>query len=321
MSEYKNKSIPVEEKALEPDLPICDAHHHLVNLEGQQYLAADYTRDANNGHKIKQTVIVQFNTHLQAVPGGGMSPVDETRFVMKQIAGLKSKIDVAAGFIGYADLTKGKDVQSVLEAHLEAGGKRFKGIRFYPKNEHENTGPSVLSDPKLREAFALLKKYKLTYELMIEMSQFSELAELAKYFPDIPIIINHLGWQARKVKTPEEKEQLIAGWRRGIQTVAPFENIYMKLGGSASPRNGFGFDKQPKQPTSEEMVKVVGAYYKFLIEQFGPKRCMFESNFPMDKLTSSYNVIWNAFKLMTRSYSNTERSFLFYNTANQVYYL
>jgi predicted TIM-barrel fold metal-dependent hydrolase len=150
------------------------------------------------------------------------------------------------------------------------------------------------------------------------MSQFPELVDLAKKFPYTPMIINNLGLRTFQAKTPEGKEEMIAKWRRSIQLVAPIDNIYIKLGGTS---RYFDFDKKPKPPTSEEMVKAVGTYYQFAIEQFGPKRCMFESNFPPDRSCSSYTVIWNAFKLMTKSFTKTERAYMFHDTANQVYSL
>jgi L-fuconolactonase len=311
----------VTEMALEPELPICDAQHHIKNLEGQRYLAADFIKDASGGHNIKQTIVVQNSSNLEPGPGGGMFPVDETIFVMKQIANIKSKIDIAAGFVGYADLATGKAVQTVLEAHLEAGKKRFKGIRYPSGQPNVLNESSILCDSRFREGFAFLSKYKLTYELSIGMSQFPELVDLAKKHPDTPIIVNHLGLSASRAKNPEEKDEMKVEWRRSIQMIAPITNIYMKLGGSGVPNRGFGFDKKPRPPTSEEMVQVVGDYYRFVIEQFGPKRCMFESNFPADKASSSYNVIWNAFKLVTKSFTKTDRSHMFQGTANQVYRL
>ena len=122
-------------------------------------------------------------------------------------------------------------------------------------------------------------------------------------------------------KTPQEKDEMISEWRRRIQMVAAVDNIFVKLGATAMPDRGFGFDKKPRPPTSEEMVKAVRPYYQFLIEQFSPKRCMFESNFPSDKASSNYTVIWNAFKIMTKSFSKTERACLFHDTANRVYNL
>ena len=303
------------EKALETELPICDAHQHVWNFESSRYLVADFIKDASGGHNIKQSVAVQSRGNYKPLPGCGMTPVEETLFVMKQISGIKSTIDVAAGFVGYVDLEIGAAAQQLIEAHLEAGRKRFKGLR-YPFEQHPDAG--ILTNSKVKEAFALLSKYKLTYELSISLPQYSEFIDMAKKYPDVPMIINHLGLTKVHNKTLEERNEIMAGWRQKIQLIAPIGNIYMKLGGT--PRY-FGFEKKSTLPTSEEIVNVVGPYYQSVIDQLGPKRCMFESNFPTDKTFSTYTVMWNAFKLMTKSYTKTERSFLFHDTANTVYNL
>jgi L-fuconolactonase len=329
MNEHEEWLNLVAEQIIEPDLPICDSHHHLIALEGQRYLVADFVKDASGGHNIRQSVVVQTKSNYEQGSGGGMSPVDETVFVMKQIEGRKLKIDVAAGFVGYADLATGRAVQKVLEAHLEVGKKRFKGIRYYiPKQSHalwqstEPAAPSILSDSRFLEGFAFLPKYKLTYDLPVGMSQFPELIDLAKRFPNTPMIISSLGWPMLQTNTPpEKKEEAITEWRRRIKMVTPVDNIYIKLGGTGIPQRGFGFDKKSMPPNSEEIVKVVGTYYQFVIEQLGPKRCMFGSNFPPEKIYSNYTVIWNAFKLMTKSFSKTERASMLHDTANQVYNL
>ena len=312
----------VTEKVLEPEIPICDAHHHIWNFEsdgkmgglmvGQRYLAADYVKDVGGGHNIKQSVVVQSRGNNENRPGGGMTPIQETLFVVKQDEELKSKINVAAGIVGFVDLTAGKAAAADIEAQLEAGKKRFKGIRNDLK---------MASDPKFLEGFALLSKYNLSFDLLGDISQFPQLVEIAKKFPSTALIIEHMGFPKMQGKTPQEKDEILAEWRRRIQMTAVYDNIYMKLGGSAMPDRGFGFSTKPEPPSSEEMVRSINSHYQFLIEQFGPKRCMFESNIPSDKASASYTVIWNAFKLMTRSFTETERAYLFTDTASQVYNL
>jgi L-fuconolactonase len=319
----------VTEKTLEPDLPICDSHVHLKSLERQRYLSADFVKEVCGGHNIKQSIFVQVKSNYEQGPGGGMSPVDETLFVTKQIESLKSLADITAGFVGYVDLTTDKATQAAFEAHLEAGGKLFKGIRSYLSEQtfvkwqpNAPRAESLLSDPRFLEGFAYLSKYKLAYELPMGLSQYSELVDVAKKFPYTPIVITALGWPMIPADTsPEVKDEMINEWRRGIQMVAPIENIYVKLGGTGMPHRGFGFDKKPRPPTSQEIVDVVGVYYQFVIDQFGPKRCMFESNFPNEKVYSTYNIIWNAFKLMTKSFTRTERANMFKDTANRAYNL
>ena len=226
------------EKTIEPDLPICDAHQHVWNYESSRYLASDYVNDASGGHNIKRTITVQSRGNYEPVPGGGMTPVQETAFVMQHTAGLKSKIAIAAGFVGYVDLTTGQAVQPVLEGHLEAGKNRFKGIR-YPFAAL--TEPDRMSNPKVREGFAYLAKYKMTYEISIGTSKFPDLVDLADKFPDTPIIIDNLAWPKNPARNPEEWSEMLAEWKRQIQRVASVNNIYMKVGGLS---RFFGFEKK-----------------------------------------------------------------------------
>jgi L-fuconolactonase len=86
-------------------------------------------------------------------------------------------------------------------------------------------------------------------------------------------------------------------------------------------RCGFGWSEQTTPPTSAELVEATAPYYLYCIEHFGPDRCMFESNFPVDKLSYGYTVVWNSFKRMTMDFSAAERSALFHDTATRVYRL
>lgn len=95
----------------------------------------------------------------------------------------------------------------------------------------------------------------------------------------------------------------------------------MKLGGLGMSRCGFAWNARPTPPTSNELAEATRPYYLFCIEQFGPSRCMFESNFPVDKVSYSYNVLWNSFKRITQDFSPRERAAMFHGTASRVYRL
>ncbi|MCS5607583.1 MAG: amidohydrolase, partial [Alphaproteobacteria bacterium] len=90
-------------------------------------------------------------------------------------------------------------------------------------------------------------------------------------------------------------------------------------GGINMELNGFGWHEQERPPTSQELMEATRPYYEFTIEQFGPDRCMFESNFPVDMCTCSYNVLWNSFKRLTENYSADEKAKLFHDTATRIY--
>ena len=103
--------------------------------------------------------------------------------------------------------------------------------------------------------------------------------------------------------------------------MAECENVVVKLGGLQMEISGFGWHERPKPPSSLELAEAVRPYYLHCIEEFGVDRSMFESDFPVDKISCSYNVLWNCFKHMTRDFSVPERAALFHGTAERVYRL
>jgi L-fuconolactonase len=309
------------EEVIDPELPICDAHHHLWNLQGQRYLAADFTEDASVGHNIVQSVVIQSRVNRQEGPGGGMTPVQETQFVMKEVSAIGSSIDVGAGFIAFADLTLGNAVAPILESHVATAGNRLRGIRFtkLPVPGESISASTVLSQPSFQDGLAQLHNYSLTYELMVIPAMFAELANLANRFPETPIIVDHIGWAGDQRQSEKRREETIREWKTGILKLVPCSNVYVKLGGLGMSIFGFGWNRRATPPGSIELASAMAPYYLYCIEHFGVKRCMFESNFPVDKESYSYTVLWNALKRITSDFSHTERCALFQGTAAQVY--
>ena len=109
--------------------------------------------------------------------------------------------------------------------------------------------------------------------------------------------------------------------KRDISQLAQCENVFAKLGGLVMSLSGFGYHKRDAPPGSEELARDTAPYHLHAIECFGVERCMFESNFPVDKVSCSYNVLWNSFKRMTADLSEEEKSALFHGTATTVYRL
>jgi len=149
--------------------------------------------------------------------------------------------------------------------------------------------------------------------------QLSELADFAKTVPDLPIILNHIGGLLRTGPYANKDDEVLATWRRGIAAVAACPNVTIKLGGIGMPRTGFDWHSREKPIGSEELAAAISPYMTYCIEQFGPGRCMFESNFPVDKVSFSYQVMYNAFKRLSKSYTPTERAQMFHDTAVSVY--
>jgi len=260
-----------------------------------------------------------------------LRPIGETEFVRgiaaQNASGQYGNTAVAAGIVGFADLMLGSAVAPVLEAQIAAGGGRFRGIRYTSTwdasseiNSRVKT-PELLSDPKFREGFACLSKYNLSFDAWLYHPQLTELADLARAFPDTPIILDHIGGPLDVGPYAGKRKQVFQVWKQGIVALAACPNVAVKLGGLGMPRTGFGWHERPMPPNSVELAEAMAPYYNWCIEQFGPDRCMFESNFPVDRISYSYTVLWNAFKRISNDFSPGERALLFHDTAVKVYRL
>ena len=319
----------VVEPVIEPDLPIIDPHHHLWRRDGTQYVLDDILADIK-GNNVRQTVFVQATAMYRADGPAAFRVVGEVEWVngiaAESASGMWGETRVAAAIVGGGNLMLGDDVAPILEAQM-AASRRFRGIRHSvgytdPPVRPQSTTPHMLADPKYRKGFSHLHRYGLSYEAWLYYNQLHDLVELAHAFPETAIILNHLGgplgvgaWQGRI-------EEVFQAWKPAITEVATCPNIYAKVGGlGMGYLNGFGWEKRAMPPTSEELLAVNRRWFDHTIEVFGPNRCMFESNFPPDKGSSSYTVLWNHFKKLTKSFSTSERAAMFHDTAMRVYRL
>jgi predicted TIM-barrel fold metal-dependent hydrolase len=323
----------VQEDILEPERPICDPHHHLWDRGGNRYLLDELLQDTQSGHNIISTVFVECLSMYRADGPEEMKPVGETEFVQGVAAmsasGGYGDIRACAGIIGLADLALGDAVAPVLEAHIAASPNRFRGIRHAAgwhaspeiRNSHTNPPEGLLGDPNFRKGYAHLGRRGLTFEAWLYHPQIPELTDLVRAFPDIPVVLDHFGGPLGIGPFAGKHAEVFDAWKPAIADLAKSQNVYAKLGGINMPLNGFGWDKRAVPPTSDELVAATRQYYEFTIEQFGPERCMFESNFPVDKASVSYPVLWNAFKKMASGFREDEKDAMFRGTATKFYRL
>lgn len=319
------------EAALDPALPICDPHHHLWDTPQGRYLLDEILADLKGGHNVTSTVFIDCVAMYRKNGPREMQPLGETEFAQgiaaQSASGYYGSTAVAAGIVSFADLTLGNAVQPVLEAHLAASSNRFRGIRHATswhsspeiRNAHTKPTEGLLLDAKFREGFAWIGKLGLSFDAWMYHTQLHDLADLAKAFPDTPIILDHVGGPLGIGPYAGKRSEVFEDWKRGIAAVAACPNVVVKLGGLTMPMCGFDWHKQSKPPTSSELAEANGPYYRYCIEQFGVNRCMFESNFPVDKISCSYTVLWNSFKRMTQDCSASERAALFHDTAVRAY--
>ncbi len=316
-----------DEAPLEPDLPICDPHHHLWRRPDNPYLLDDFLRDASAGHRVVSSVAVECGAMYRETGPAELRPVGETEFleaIAAESSGAGTAATVAAAIVAYADLALGKGVAAVLEAHLEASPTRLRGIRYSTMWDASDSFRSVpraglLGDATVRKGFARLQPLGLSFDAWLYHPQLPELVALACDFPGVPIILDHIGGPLGLGPYKGRRDEVFQAWSADITALSSCSNVVLKLGGIGSLRSGYDWHK--RTPGSAELAEAMRPYFEHCIEKFGADRCMFESNFPVDRVSYSYAAIWNAFKIMVRGYSTAERAALFHDTAVRVYRL
>ena len=321
------------EPTLEPELSICDAHHHfwdfrMDRIPYHRYLLHELAGDLNSGHNVRSTVFLEARAMYRPDGPEELRPVGEVEFVQGLAAasasGLYGPARAAAAIIGHANLSLGDGVERVLDALQEASPNRFRGIRhsvgWDPHPEIENRGVEhQLASAEFRAGARALARRGLVYENVVHFPQLGELAEFANSVPNLTIISNHIGGLIRVGPYGNRDDEVLPKWREGIAALAQCPNVVMKLGGIGQPRYGFDWHTRDIPVGSEELAESLAPLMTYCIDSFGPDRCMFESNFPPDKVSYSYNVMYNAFKRLTKGYSAAERAAMFHDNAARVY--
>jgi predicted TIM-barrel fold metal-dependent hydrolase len=231
-----------------------------------------------------------------------------------------------AATIGHADL-RAPELDDVLDAHVAASGGLFRGVRDALSRAEPDLGlmiaggapDGLFEDPAFRAGVARLGSRGFTYDSWHHHYQNREFLALACAVPDTPMVLDHFGTPIGIGRFAEQRDEVFAAWQDDIAAIARCENVVAKLGGLAMPDNGFGWHLADRPPTSDEFVAAQGRYYRHTIECFGPDRCMFESNFPVDRMSISYPVLWNGMKKIAADYSASEQDALFAGTATRVY--
>ena len=323
------------EPTLEPEMPVCDPHHHfwdfrLERVPYQRYLLHELNADIYRGHNVRSTVFIEARSMYRSDGPEELRSVGEVECVQGLAAasasGTYGHARAAAAIIGNADLSLGDRVEPVLEALQAASPNRFRGVRRsaswdrHPDVENR-AEQGLLGSEDFRAGARVLARMGMSLENTLYFHQLPELVDFANAMPELSIVLNHIGGLYRVGPYANQDDEVLPAWRDGIAGVAKCPNIYLKLGGVGQPRYGFDWYTWEKPIGSEELAEALSPLMNYCIEQFGPDRCMFESNFPPDKVSSSYNVLFNAFKRLSKDYSHSERASLFHDTATGVYRL
>jgi len=292
------------EEILFPDLPIIDPHVHMWNRGGFDYFAPELLADVHDGHRVEKTIYVECHMGYNTDPREALQPVGETEYVMEQVkqAG-SSDHDLAAGILGCANLMLGAEVRPVLEAHVAAGQGRFRGVRAhvayhpdpavgypdlprYPKTNVMRTGEFLAGARCLADLGLVLDIWALH-------TQLDDIATFAAKIPDLPIMIDHCGGPIGIGPYVHQRETVFADWSEALRRAAAIPNLHVKISGLGMARLGFSGDPAK---TSDELVTKWKPYVRACLDAFGPARTIFASNFPVDRVASSYRVLLNAYK-------------------------
>lgn len=320
----------VSETALEPDLEIVDAHHHLWDTETRygRYELEDLRTDTGAGHNITDTVFIDCGANYRETGRSELRPVGETEYV----AGRAEESENTAGakiaaIVGHADLLLGAAVVEVLEAHVAAAGGRFRGIRHSGARAEDTAIPTsrvqppagLYAMPAFRDGARVLASMGLSFEAWQYHHQLADVVDLARAVPELPIIVNHLGGPLGIGGYVGRWDSIVSELRNGLTALSTLPNVSLKLGGVGMTRFGTGWEANDSPPDSDIVVGHWGELIRRSIDLFGPDRCMFESNYPVDGETTGYVVLWNAFKKLSNGYTAAERQDLFSGTARRIY--
>ncbi len=317
----------VREDIIEPDREIVDPHHHLWRRHGYVYEMAELEADSSSGHNVVETMFMECRSYYDPASSNPLAPVEETRTVTAMAQAHKGPAKLT-GIVGFADL-RNPDLDSVLDAHVAAGQGLFKGIRhagardlepdrlFLPKQSPEN----LYADPDFRNGVARLGERGLTYDTWQYHHQLPAFVDLARAVPGTTLVLDHLSTPLGVGRFDGQSEIIFDRWQDDIAALAECPNVMAKLGGMAMPDNGWGWHDRTQPPGSEEFADVMAPWYRHMIACFGADRCMFESNFPVDRISISYPVLRNGLKKIAADYSEQEKDALFAGTARKVYRL
>lgn len=324
-----------QEDVIEPDLRIVDPHHHLWDYrdrDGYQptYLLDELHADTGSGHRIEATVFVECSWAYRTDGPVELREVGETEFVASQAALSRERIEQATigAIVAACDLRLGSKLNGVLDAHDQAAAGLFRGIRH--RLAHDPTGSARTSAPhenieglmgtdEFRAGVALLGTRGLTFDAWIYHVQLRELISLAQAVPGTTIILDHIAGPIAVGSYADRWDEVRTEWLADLAELSRCSNVVVKVGGIGMPTYGSGYERRDVPPNSDQIVADWGDDLRFIIDTFGADRCMFESNFPVDKVSFSYRIMWNAYKKLSAHYSEDDREKLFSGTARRIY--
>ena len=318
-----------QEPPVDSEQRIIDPHHHLWERGGSRYRAEELSEDTSRGHTVTDTVFVECLANYRKEAQKELRSIGETEFVVDESVRSKElKGCNISGIVAFLDLSLGDKVGDLIEAHQELAGQMLKGIRHATAwssdadipISHSKPSEGLMTDKTFIDGVRSLGTRNLSFDAWMYFDQLHELHGLAKEAPNTRIIINHLGAPLNLGKWKKKQDNVQAIWKSELQKLAKLENVYLKIGGIGM-ENYFGTNwvSRTHPPSSDEVVTVWNERILWCIETFGTEKCMFESNYPVDRQTLPYSVIWNTFQKIVQTFTASEKDDLFWVTARSVY--
>jgi L-fuconolactonase len=315
------------ETRVEPDIDIVDSHFHLWDFSDPAYYADVYVRDAKSAD-ISSSVYVDCTMAYREDGAAELEPVGEVEFANAQAKMSSQDVSVAAGIIGWADLTLGMAAGPVLDALKSAGGGRFRGVRTRATYDPDpaagygamGVGPGLMLRDDFRQGVEQLHARGHVLDLYAFHTQLGDVADLAGAFPNLPIILNHIGGPLGVGRYAEIGEQVFGDWALGMAEVACCPNVSVKIGGFAISRIAIVPSVKRDRPFSSlEIADLCKPWVDHCFAAFGAQRCMFGSNFPVDKVAISMLTLVNAMKHLTEHLPFADRVDFFAANARRIY--
>ena len=343
MNTNKSPHLPVRQEWLNqliedpilPNIPIIDPHHHLWDVGFGRYYIEELLEDINSsGHNIVSTVYIMSSSNTKIYSKDGLEefkPLTEIEFATSEgkRADLipNNRVKVNASIVGSVDLTYGNKLQPVLEKAVNISEGRFKGIRMLLASHTDPriSSGAVKSDlglmlhPNFIDGAKCVQDANLSLDFWIYHTQLNEMEKIARALPDLTIILNHIGGPIHIGEYEGKQAATHREWRSAMMRLSRIPNINVKLGGLGMAVNGAKFHNSKFPPNSVQLSDVWKPWIYETIDMFGFDRCMFESNFPVDKGSCSYGALWNAFKIIAKDMSDDEINKLFSKNAAKIY--
>lgn len=329
--QWLDQEIP--EEVLESELAIVDTHHHLWQMPNDTYQSAEFLADLQTGHNVQATVYVECGSAYRSGGPEALRPVGETEYIVANTESVRTGLDkadgIAAGIVGFADLGLGTAVRETLEAHVQAGQGRFRGIRYAAGwdadadigNSHTWARSGMLREAAIQEGLRCLSDMGLSFDAWVFHPQLDDVSAVADAVPDLNIVLGHCGGPLGYGPYRGREQEVFKIWKASMTPLAKRANVSVKLGGMMMRLAAVDYLSSQRPPTSAELAECWRPYIETCIELFGPSRCMFESNFPVEKMGCGYRVLWNAFKRITAQASAGDKLALYSGTARRVYRL